>query len=431
MPTTSKPMTDARLRTLKYKPLASKGEKNEGQLLGNRIADTNGMYVFCSPTGTISFRYDFRWPRSAKGKRQCITYGRYPITTLEQARDDHIDALRKLRDNINPMLERSRTKQAGAAAAANTFKAVGDRWYDKNKKGKSISWTQANRRYLDVAYQTIGAKPIKEVTTHDMHAIIRAVERDGRAATAANMRMVYAQVFDHAAGDELIIESGFNPARVLSVDVPKSKTHPHLKANEIPEFLRAIDETGETVEQTKLAARLVLLVITRKMELLGARWSELDLDAARWEIPPGRMKGGRTHVVPLSSQAVALFRRLRELSSTDCVFPNVRNQDKPMNRSTLTALLDRLGYKGKVTIHGLRGTASTILNELGYRSDVIEKQLAHVEADEVRAAYNHADYMTERRKMLQDWADAIDRLCAGKPLRAADDNVIQLQTKVA
>jgi integrase len=243
------------------------------------------------------------------------------------------------------------------------------------------------------------------------------------------MRQAYMMVFDYAADDESIIQHGFNPAR-FSIQVPKAKRHPHLKAHEIPEFVRAVDAATETTERTRIAAKLVLLCITRKMELLRTKWPEIDFDNARWEIPAGRMKSDRPHVVPLSQQALVLFRRLKELNgSSEFVFPNVRNPRKPMGETTLNRLLERMNYTDRVTVHGFRGTASTILNELGYRADVIEKQLAHVEEDEVRAAYNHADYMEERRRMLQDWADAIDRLCAGKPLR--DGNVVPLIARAA
>jgi integrase len=421
-------LTDAKLRTLKYKPLASEGEKNKGQLLGNRIPDKDGMYIHVAPTGTISFRYDFRWPRSAKGKRQCITYGRYPIKTLEEARDNHIDALRKMRGGINPLDERRQKKRAAIVAVENTFKAVGDRWYEKNKKGKSASWLEANRRYLDAAYPHIGHRPLAEIAAPEIKAIVRAVESSGRAVTAEKMRQTYMMVFDFAADKEDLIQNGVNPAR-FSVDVPDSKPHPHLKAHEIPEFVKAIDGATETGERTRIAAKLVMLCITRKLELIGAKWSELDFVNASWEIPAARMKGGKPHVVPLSRQALEHFKRLREIANgSECefVFPNIRDRKKPMGETTLNRLLERLQYTDRVTIHGLRGTASTILNGLGYKSDWIEKQLAHTETDEVRAAYNHADYMIERRRMLQDWADATDRLCAGQPLVVTADNVVQL-----
>lgn len=423
-------VTDAKLRTLKYKPLESKGTKNAGQLLGNRIPDRDGMYVYVAPTGTISFRYDFRWPRSAKGRRQCITYGRYPVDSLEAARDAHVNALRKLRDGINPLEERRQTRQKGELA--DDFKAVAERWYEKNKPGKSASWKEANKRYLEAAYPKLGARRIKEITPQDISAVITPVElgspaekKRPRAVTAEKMRQAYVMVFDYAAGKEFLIGSGANPARVLSVDLPDTKHHAHLSFPEVPAFLRAVDaDTG--AEQVKLAVKLLFLTLTRKMELCAAKWSEIDLEAARWEIPAERMKGKRPHVIPLSTQAVTMFRRLKELADgSEWAFPPLYGKGKHMNSEAVNAVFKRAGYKGKATPHGCRSTASTALNEMGYRPDAIERQLSHVEADEVRASYNFADYLIERRRMLQSWADGIDRLCAGLPL-VDGGNVVQL-----
>jgi integrase len=416
-------LTDAKLRTLKYKPLESKGEKNKGQLLGNRYPDKDGMYIYVSPTGTISFRYDFRWPRSATGKRQCVTHGRYPLMTLEDARDAHIEVLRKLKKGINPLDERRQERQQ--SELPDDFKAVAERWYEKNKPGKSNSWLKANRRYLDAAYPYIGGRKIKEIAARDISNIITPVEQKGKGVTAEKMRLTYVMVFDYAAGKEFLIASGANPARVLSVDVPDTKHHPHLSIAEVPPFLKAV-EADSAAEQVKLAVNLLFLTLTRKMELCGAKWTELDLDAARWEIPAERMKGKRPHIVPLSSQAVTLFRKLKELAKgSEFVFPRPGRANQHITDGKLNEVFRRTGYAGKATPHGCRSTASTALNEMGFNADHIERQLSHVEADEVRASYNHADYMIERTRMLQAWADAIDRLCAGKPLVEAG-KVIQL-----
>lgn len=423
-------LTDAKLRTLKYKPLQSKGEKNGGKLLGNRIPDKDGMYVYVAPTGTISFRYDFRWPRSAKGRRQCLTHGRYPVMSLEAAREAHIDALRLLKRGINPLDER-RSQRRGSESP-DDFKSVAERWYEKSKAGKSDSWLAANRRYLDAAYPKLGARKMRDITAQDVSAVITPVEigspaekKRPRAVTAEKMRQTYVMVFDYAAGKEFLIASGANPARVLSVDLPETNHHAHLSIAEVPAFLKAVD-ADSGAEQVKLAVKLLFLTLTRKMELVGATWAELDLDSARWEIPAERMKGKRPHVIPLSTQAVAMFRRLKEMAAgSDYVFPALVGRGEHMNSEAVNAIFKRSGYKGKATPHGCRSTASTALNEMGYRPDAIERQLGHVEADEVRASYNHADYMIERRKMLQSWADAIDRICSGLPL-VEGGNVVQL-----
>lgn len=421
-------ISDAKLRSLKYKRLESEGEKNKGQLLSNRLPDRDGMYINVSPSGTITFRYDFRFPPSAKGKRQCITHGRYPLMSLEEARMAHIEALRKIRNGLNPMEERRQKRRQ--IVVEDEFKAVAERWYERNKAGKSKSWLRANRRFLDAAYPYIGARKIKDVGAQDISAIITPIETSGKAVTAEKMRQTYVAVFDYAAGKEFLLGSGTNPARVLSVDVPDTKHHAHLSISEVPAFLKAVD-ADKGPEQLKLAAKLLFLVLTRKMELCGAKWEELDLDAGRWEIPASRMKGKKPHIVPLSDQAVVIFRRLKELAgSSEWVFPGPRGKQH-ISGDKVLRLFYRIGYAGKATPHGCRSTASTALNEMGYNADHIERQLAHVEEDEVRASYNHAEFMIQRRKMLQDWADAIDRICAGLPLRSEDENVFQLKPKAA
>jgi integrase len=434
----SKKVTDAFLRDLKYKPVYSKGPKLEGliskrtgkpmesragQLLPNRYPDRDAMYIHVSQAGTVTFRFDFRWPKTPPRRKQCAVHGRYPVMTLAEARDAHRDFLRQIGKGINPLdVKRIERQQE---SLPDDFKSVAERWFKKNKPGKSESWASANRRYLDAAYPLIGSRKIQEITQKDISAIISPVEASGRAITAEKMRQCYAMVWDHAADKpEFLVKAGENPARALSVDVPKAKHHASLAINEVPLFLKAVDaDTGH--EEVKLAIKLLFLCLTRKMELLDAKWTELDLENSRWQIPPERMKGDFPHVVPLSRQAVAMFRRLKELAGDSEYVFRFRAKD------TLRRVYERTGYAGKATPHGCRSTASTALNELGYSKDWIEKQLAHTEADEVRASYNFASYMGQRRKMLQDWADAIDRICAGLPLvvepeTEKKDNVIPL-----
>jgi integrase len=503
--TTKKPraLTDAWLRTLKYKQQPSKGEKGQGQLLGNRYSDQQapGMYVFVSPGGGISFRHDFKDP-TPPHSRQCVVYGRYftgegssairlstigmmlntihcstdeqrealgtasssimkavgvfqramkaaplrhgkaiPLLTLEEARDTHREFRRQLSLGVNPLDTPPPGEQAAAKAAENAlpadFRSVGERWFAANKVTKSgeksASWQRMNRRYLEMAYPIIGARPVHEITVKEISALIKPIENSGRAVTSDKLRMCLAMVFDHAIAKDFLMGERPNPARALSVDLPDAKHFTHLDIREVPEFLSKVDKDTGT-EQARIAVRLLFLCLTRKMELLGAKWGELDLDAARWLIPARRMKARKDHLVPLSRQAIALFRRLKELSNgSDFVFPHRdRPADHHMGPGTLRSLYDRVGYTGRVTSHGARSTASSALNEMGhYRPEVIERQLSHVEDDETRAAYMHSDFMRERRTMLQEWGDALDRICAGQPLNVEADNVLQLKPRAA
>jgi integrase len=187
-----------------------------------------------------------------------------------------------------------------------------------------------------------------------------------------------------------------------------------VRPEELPALLMAIakyDETGD--KQTRLALQLLAQTFVRTNELIGAQWVEFDLDNAMWVIPAGRMKMKAEHIVPLSHQALAILTELKELAGgSRFVFPG-RNRDKPISNNTMLFALYRLGYKGKMTGHGFRAVASTILNETGFNPDVIERQLAHCERNEVRGAYNRAEYLPERKRMMQYWADYIDGLTNG------------------
>jgi integrase len=223
-------------------------------------------------------------------KRQCLTLGRYPLMSLEQARDEHIDVLRKLKKGINPLEERRQERRS--SEVPDDLKSVAERWYEKNKPGQSESWLAANRRYLDAAYLKLGSRRVKDITAQDVSAVITPIVASGRAVTAEKMRQTYVMVFEYAAGKEFLVASGANPARVLSVDLPETKHFAHLSITEVPAFLKAVDaDTG--AEQVRLAVKLLFLTLTRKKELCGAKWTEVDIDGARWEISAERMKGKR------------------------------------------------------------------------------------------------------------------------------------------
>lgn len=468
-------LTDARLRSTKYKPNGK-----------NRYPDRDGLYLVALEGGTLSFRYDFDDPND--GSHQVVVYGKYhggdtgplarldsvsrilefipcnsteeteaigniteaiqkarntfakaadikvsgkrsPLISLEEARDLHRDFRRQLKRGINPAREAKRARQAAEQAATlpPDFKSVAIRWYDKNKPGKSRSWLRANLRYLEAAYPIIGARDIRTLKARDISDIITPVENSGRAMTAEKMRQCYSMVWEHAADKpEFLVNALENPAKNLTVTTPDTEHHASLKIDEVPAFLKAVD-ADEGGEQVRIAVKLLFLCLTRKMELCAAKWTEIDFANQRWQIDGARMKSKFTHVIPLSRQALALFTRLKELSNgSEYVFPHRDKPGQHMLGDTVNRLFQRIGYAGKATPHGCRSTASTTLNELGYNVDWIEKSLAHIEADEVRAAYNSATYMVQRRKMLEDWADAIDRICAGQPLVPSEDNVIQL-----
>ena len=398
-------------------------------LHGSRLADSQGpykgLYIIRLPSGVKSWRFDFRFPRTAQGKRQTMVYGIYPEITLSEARERHLEARRTLGRGENPALLKKRAKQELAQRGADSFKAVAESWFQSLEGQRSASWQDNARRWLEKRiYPAFGTLALNDVRPVDVLGLLQQIKAEDKPNSAEAVRQLVAQVFDYGIL-HLRVDKGMNPARSLrgAVVVPKSINNPWLKRAEIPAFLSAV-EGFEGAKALKLAARLLAHVFTRKLELIEAKWSEIDLEGAEWRIPGERMKNGLEHVVPLSRQAVAIFRDLKALAGeSDFVFPSPQASKKPLAHLTLNTAFNRIGYQNKLTPHGLRATASTILNEQGWRREVIEAQLAHVERDQVRASYNHGEYLSERRRMLQGWSDYLDSLSRGGenviPLKAA------------
>ena len=297
---------------------------------------------------------------------------------------------------------------------ANSFEAVAREWYAK----QSHTWVDSHasnvlRRLEANLFPEIGTTPIAELTPPALLAALRKIEHRGAHDLAHRVLQVTGQVLRYG------VATG-RCERDLSSDLRGALT-PHkgrhqaaVTPEELPALLRAIDGYGQVGDKlTGYALRLLALTFVRTGELIGATWDEIDLDGAIWIVPPERMKMKTEHVVPLSAQALAVLGELRAIGcGSRYVFPG-RNPDKPISNNTMLFALYRLGYKGKMTGHGFRTVASTILNEAGFRGDVIERQLAHCERNDVRGAYNRAEYLPERRAMMQQWAAMVDSLIQG------------------
>lgn len=387
----------------------TKVKQSRAKSTAYKLADSQGLYLYVSNKGAKSWRYDYRFA----GKRYTLTHGQYPDLSLAKARERHQEARTALELGNNPSQVKRQAKQSRALEAADTFKAVAESWYSGKEAGRSESWKSNIRRWLDRdIYPYIGALPMRAIRPADVLDLVKRVEKAGKARSAVCVRQLIAQVFDFAIS-HLRAES--NPAHSIkgAIEVPQAKASKPLTPKQIPAFLESVDNYSGKVE-TKYAVRLLFLTMTRKTELTAAKWDEIDLDKVEWRIPAERMKSGQQHIVPLCKQALAYFKELKKLSGdSDFVFPHLGRKDRPMSASTLNVMFDRIGYGGKFSPHGIRKTASTLLNEQGFRADVIERQLAHIERDTVRAAYNKAEYLEERLGMLQQWANYLDSLCAG------------------
>lgn len=375
-----------------------------------KLADRDGLYLFITPAGAKSWRFDYR----IAGGRETLTIGQYPEISLADARDALAGARKQVEHGISPAKAKQAAKAQAFLERANTVRALAEQWYQARSAGRSASWRDNARRWLDQdIYPELGSTPIGQVTADDVERLLRKVAEKRGPKSAYCVRLTLSSIFK-----SLPRALGLgNPARdvdnVIELPDPKPRGRP-LTAKEIPAFLEAVDRYPGRVA-TKLAIKLLMLTFVRKRELIEATWDEIDLERAEWVIPAERMKMDKPHIVPLSRQAVECFKLLKPLAfGSDYVFPNIGDPKKPMHPSTLNMVFDKIGYgDGRFTPHGARSTASTALNTQGWTPDAIERQLAHTERDVVRAAYNYSDHMEERRKMMQQWADYLDALAAG------------------
>jgi integrase len=372
-------------------------------------ADRDGLYLFVAPSGAKSWRFDYR----LNGARKTLTIGRYPEVGLGDAREELARARALVAKGSSPSKLKQEKKVDARLARANTFKARADDWLAIRAPDRSASWRENARRWLDEdIYPAIGSRPIRDVTVTDVENIVRAIAKKRGAASAHYARLLIAGVFRAQPHALNLGNPARDAANVIEIPRGKPKGVP-LAVKDIPAFLDAADRYPGRIA-TKLAIRLLMLTFTRKRELVEAPWTEIDLDRGEWEISAERMKMAKPHIVPLSRQAVECFRELKlHAGSSPYVFPNLGDPRRPMSASTLNKVFVEIGYGGRFTPHGARSTASTELNKQGWSTDAIELQLAHTERNKVRAAYNHADRMEERRRMMQHWADFLDGLTSG------------------
>jgi len=386
-----------------------------------RLFDGGGLYLEVSPRGGKWWRLKYRYA----GAEKRLSLGTYPDTSLKEARDKRYSARKALEQGMDPSQARKSFKSAALAKAESTFEAIAREWYAKYSPGWAPGHGEKIIRRLERdVFPWLGSRPIAEIAPPELLEVLRRVEERGALETAHRAMQNCSRVFRYAAATG---RAKHDPTSALRGALPpaKGKHHPSFTdPMKIGALMRAISGyQGSHV--TRCALRLAPLVFVRPGELRAAKWVEIDLESAEWRIPAARMKMRAVHIVPLSRQAVALLREFRPLDALPdaYVFPSERSIKRPMSENTVNAALRRLGYsKEELTGHGFRSMASTILNEQGWNRDAIERQLAHAERDEIRAAYNYAEHLPERRKMMQSWADHLEALAAGAqvvPLRVA------------
>jgi len=387
---------------------AKSGEKPK------RFFDGGGLYLEVSPAGGKLWRWKYRY----QGREKRLALGKYPEISLAEARSLAADARRTLAHGVDP----AQAKRS-AAVQGETFGDLAREWYGKfehtwTPDGAKDIWERLEKNVLPY----LGARPVKEITPPELLAVLRRMESRGVLETARRQLQKVGQILRYG------IATG-KAERDISQDLrgalPPSTQKHHASITDpsaVGGLLRALDGYQGTFA-TCCALRLAPYLFLRPGELRGLEWSEIDLEAGEIRIRAERMKMKRPHIVPLSRQAVAILREIRHLTGDGLyVFPSERSKARPMSENTVNAALRRLGYaKEEMTGHGFRSLASTLLHEQGWNRDAIERQLAHAERNKVKAAYNYAEHLPERRRMMQAWADYLDGLRAGGkvvPIRA-------------
>ena len=397
-------LTDATVKTAKPADKAYK------------LGDAGGLYLFVTPAGGKLWRLKYR----IDGKEQKLSFGVYPDVSLADARAKRDEARKQLANNINPTSAKKEALAQSKLDKSNTFEYWAQRWLLHWQNDKSPFHVASTQRRLEKdIYPAIGNMPMTSIDAMHIADIMRAISARGALDLAKRSKNTISQVFRYAMANDTraINRVSRNPAiDFMPSDIiqpRKATNHARVNIKELPALLRAID-TSETRAITRIAIKLMAYTFVRTSELIQAKWGEFNLSANEWRIPAERMKMNTPHIVPLATQSVELLETLKNITGdTDYLFPHLNNHKKTMSNNTILKALERMGYKGTMTGHGFRGIASTALHEQGFDHQHIELQLAHSERNEVSAAYNHALYLTQRKAMMQQWADYLDELKAG------------------
>lgn len=374
--------------------------------------DGLGLVLLCYPNGAMGWRYRYRFG----GKPKMLSFGTFPEVSLKRAREKLADARNQLDEGKDPSIVRKQENNQ----KKNDFKSVALRWHKAWLINKDEKHTAKVLRSLELnVFPEIGSMPIHTITAPMLIKMAQKVVKRGAIDVAKRAYATSGQVFRYAIVEGLCDR---NPANDISltdahIESPTVKHRSSLAPKDVPELLRDIDaydvvNNGSTV--TKLAMKLMAYTFVRTSELIAAKWDEFDLKEGIWVVPAERMKKVKSrpsapHLVALSKQSKVILEELNKLTGGgEFVFPHERNQKKSMSNNTILFALYRMGYKGRMTGHGFRSVASTILHEIGYQHAHIEVQLSHLERDKVSGAYNHAEYISQREKMMQEWADYLD-----------------------
>ncbi|MFA7468846.1 MAG: integrase arm-type DNA-binding domain-containing protein [Desulfotomaculaceae bacterium] len=375
-----------------------------------KMGDTGGLYLLINPSGSKYWRYKYRFA----GKEKNLAIGVYPAVSLKDARVKHMEAKEQLQDGIDPMEDKKAAKAAQAITHRNSFKLVAQAWYEQWKPNKSEKHSKKILKWLETdVFPEIGDTPITELTASKFKDLVKKVEKRGVSETAKRILQTCGLIMRYAVAHDFIPHNPTSDVKPSDI-LPKrrKRNYQRVALNELPQLLRDIDNyIGNEV--TILAIRMMAYTFVRTGELIGARWEEFDLQSRRWNIPADRMKMDRPHIVPLAEQVISILNEMKRYDNgSGFVFPaDTYGKGKHMSNNTILYALYRMGYRGRMTGHGFRGIASTALHEQDFNHNHIEAQLAHIEGDgETSGAYNYAEYLPQRTKMMQAWADYLDAI---------------------
>lgn len=374
-----------------------------------KLADGGGLYLLVNANGSRYWRMKYR----VMGREKLLSIGVYPDVSLAVARQKRDEARRSLAAGEDPGAIKKAEKQARKIATANTFESIAREWH----KAKADRWSLRYREEILSTFEKdifpyIGIKPIADIKPLELLETLKRMEKRGALEKMRKVRQRCGEVFRYAI---ITGRAEYNPAPDLAgaLAVHKKQHLPFLTAQELPSFLEDLaGYTGSII--TKTATYLIMYTGVRTQELRFARWQDIDLENAMWEVPAEHMKMRRPHKVPLSRQAISLLKQLKPITGHyPFIFIGRNDQRKPISKESINQVIELLGYKGRLTGHGFRHTMSTILHEQGFNSAWIELQLAHVDKNAIRGAYNHAQYLEGRREMMQWYADYLSGLVEG------------------
>ena len=399
-----------RLTKLSIKQAKPKGKQY-------KLTDGQGMYLRVYPNGSKYWQLQYWF----EGKQKILSLGVWPDVSLTEARDERFEAKKKIKVGIDPNDKRKESLEAQKIyfekekeRETTIFRIIAEEWLSR----QSVLWTERHSRGVQNSLKIhvlpdLGEIPIADISTQDVIAILRKIEADGKFETCYRLRQKIEAIFSYA---EIEGKCVGNPAKGLQqiLTKPQPKSQNSLPISELPEFLKKMVADKDAIPTTLLAMKFIILTFVRTSELRFADWKEFDIDCTEplWVIPEERMKMRRIHHVPLSRQAVNILKEMQQFTGPEgYVFPQFYNRKKAMSENTLLYFSNRLGYAGRNTVHGFRTVASTVLNESRkWHPDVIERQLAHQESNKVRSAYNRAEYLNERRNMMEWWSEYIESL---------------------